>query len=135
MIKKYTWNLNGDAELWNNGTFDTVGECIEDVKTAIDLEDYEYCDSPTVVYIGETVPFGVSVDSTDILDRMAEDAWDYCGEAAESWEPYSLKKKEEIAELDDQLTKVVLEWMKKYNREPGMYRIDNINEYPLEQEK
>lgn len=134
MDKEYAWNFNKDAEVWANDTFTTIEECIKDARRIISEEahytiDYE---APSVVYIGEVIPFIPTVDCTDILDRMEEDAFDHCGEAAELWETYDYKKKDEIDELDQKLTDVVLEWLKKYNREPHIYNIQKIKEYSLE---
>lgn len=134
MFKEYAWNFNKDAEVWRNDTFDTIEECIKDARRIISEEahytiDYE---APSVVYIGEVIPFVPTADCTDILDRMADDAFDHCGEEAESWEPYDYKKKDEIDELDQKLTDVVVEWLKKYGREPHIYNIQKIKEYSLE---
>lgn len=123
MNKEYTWNFNKDAELWNNGIFATVDDCVEDAK--------DYMTTESVVYVGEVVPFVPTTDCTDILDRMEEDAFDHCGEVAELWEPYDYKKKYEIDELDKKLTEVILEWLKKYGREPHIYNIQKIKEYSL----
>ena len=134
MFKKYAWNFNKDAEVWQNDTFDTIEECIKDARRIVSEEAHYMidCEAPSVVYIGEVIPFVPTADCTDILDRIEEDAFDHCGEVAELWEPYDYKKKDEIDELDQKLTDVVVEWLKKYGREPHIYNIQKIKEYSLE---
>ncbi len=134
MFEKYAWNFDKDAEVWRNDTFATIEECIKDARRIVSEETHYMIDyeAQSVVYIGEVIPFVPTADCTDILDRMADNAFDHCGEVAESWEPYNYKIKDEIDELDQKLTDVVLEWLKKYNREPHIYNIQKIKEYSLE---
>lgn len=124
MNKEYTWNFNKDAELWNNGIFDTVGDCINDAR--------DYMTAESVVYVGEVASFGISVDSEIMLDDLEEQAFESCGESSEGWNAYDHKKRDEINELNEKLSEIVSEWMKKYGYEPYFYAVGNIKEFSLE---
>ena len=132
MMRKYTWEFNSDAEIWGNDICETIADCIEAAKQTIENDEHGYAESPTVVYIGESVPFTISVDSETTLDALEEQADEFCGEAAEGWNAYNHKKRDEINELDEKLSAVVSDWMKKYGYEPYFYAIENIKEYSLE---
>ena len=132
---KYSWDFDGDAEFWNNGTFDTVDECIEDAiqfltKEIADSEEY-----PTVVYIGENREFVPEVDGLQVLEALEEQASEQCGEVGSDWETYDWKdrqkKEKEISELKDELNRVLIDWLTKYGRMPNFYTVENIKEYPL----
>lgn len=124
MNKEYTWNFNKDAELWNNEIFTTESECINDAK--------DYMTAESVVYVGEVVHFGISVDSEIMLDALEEEAFEFCGESSEGWNAYDHKKRDEINELNEQLSSIVSEWMKKYGYEPYFYAVENITQFSLE---
>lgn len=130
-MNKYAWDFDIDSEFWNNGTFDSVEECIEDaiqyLTTAIDDSD-EY---PKLVYIGNVREFVPKIGALHILERLEEQAQEECGEIGEDWDAYHYDEKERIAELEDALNKVVIDWLTKYNRMPNFYTVENIMEYPL----
>lgn len=129
--KKYTWNFDEDAELWQNDDFSTVEECIEDANYYADEENLENGN----VYVGEVIPFKLSVDAKSVLDKLQEDVFEFAGEASESWELYDYKKKNELEELSRALTDTVNAWLKKYKREPVFYSIQNIEAYPINKEQ
>lgn len=125
---KYTWEFDGNAELWGNATFDTIQECIEDAKQTV--KDNEE-DSPDTVYIGETNAFVPSIDGETVLDQLSEDAADFAGEVGADWDAYDRHKRDELEELSDALTSVLTEWLKKYGRIPNFYSIENVKPYQL----
>ena len=115
-MEKYTWN-ESDDELWQHDCFDTVEECIKDAK-----ENYDYKVGETIT-VGITEPFVVSVDGSDVLERLEENAYEECGEASERWLDYPYK---DIEKLSKRLTECVNEWLKETNQEPGFYHIHSI---------
>lgn len=132
---KYSWDFDKDAEFWNNGTFDTVEECIEDAIQFLKTEIEDSDEYPTVVYIGENREFVPEVDGLNILEHLEEQASEQCGEISNDWETYDWKDREkrdkEISELENELNKVVIDWLTKYKRMPNFYTVENIKEYPL----
>lgn len=122
----YTWSFDRDAEIWGNEEYDTVEACLYDAKGEARLDE-----SQMAVYIGECVPFLPEADCTDILDRLEEQAGEMCGEVGGDWDAYNWNEKEELQELNDSLTTVVCDWLKKYGYYPGFYAIQNIREYLL----
>lgn len=116
-MKKYTWSESKNDELWQHDCFDTVEECIKDAK-----ENYDYKVGETIA-VGITEPFVVSIDGSDVLERLEENAYEECGEASEGWlnTPY-----ENIEKLSERLTECVNEWLKETDQEPSFYHIHSI---------
>ena len=117
-MEKYSWNFDGTAEEWRNEPYDTIEDCIsaaiEDNRSIIDKYD--------TVYIGENVPFEPSVDAEQILDQITEDAYQFVGEIVEGWDAYDCKKRDQLQELSDELTKIVSAWMEKHGYYPALSR-------------
>lgn len=121
-FKKYSWSLNEDDEFWNNGTFDTIEECIDDA-----VRNYHLMKGETIA-IGETVSFRVCIDAEDIIERIEDEAYEHAGESSEGWLSYTNKERDTLSE---RLTKCVEEWLTETNNEPSFYRIDNIREITI----
>lgn len=125
-MDKYSWSFDGDAALWRNSA-DSIKDCISEAETENGYDGYEN----ETVYIGANVPFIPTVDAESILDQIQEDAGEFAGEIGCEWDAYSYKKMDEITELNDALTKVVHDWMRKYGYYPNFYQVNNIKPYPL----
>ena len=125
-MNKYYWSFDGDAELWNNSA-NSVEDCIFQANTENGYDGYEH----ETVYIGESVPFVPTVDAESVLEQIQADACEFAGEIGEEWNAYNYKKMDEIAELNDALTKVVHDWMRKYGYYPNFSQVNNIKPYPL----
>lgn len=124
-MDNYYWSYSRTAEVWYES-----GETIEDcIRQAKELND----DNHSVVYIGEAVPFVPSqhLNVDRLLDDLCEQAYDFAGEAAEDWEPYDCKKREEMKSLHDAIGAVVDNWLKEHDRYPTFSTIENITEYSL----
>ncbi len=119
-MSKFTWEHNEDAELWQHDICETIEDCIKD---AVENYDKEIGD---IIYVGEPVDFTINVDSDRVLENLEEDAFDFAGEAAESWEPLIEAKRENLDELSEQLSKVVEEWLVKHGMNPTFYQIANV---------
>lgn len=132
-MKKYTWNFNEDAEIWDNGMHDTIEECIRNAMQEVEETDWaeEEQDPPVTVFIGECDPFVPHVDGETVLDMIEEQASEFCGEYGDEWDAYDRKKRDELDELDTQLTAVVVDWMKKHGYSPDFYAIEDITEHTL----
>lgn len=122
----YTWNFIKSEDIWWNDEYDTVEDCLKSAKKEADMDGHQ-----KVVYIGECVHYTPEADCIDILDMMQEQAGEMCGEAGSDWEPYDLKKKAELEELNDTLTAAICDWMKKYGYYPTCYSVQNVREYSL----
>lgn len=133
MIGKYTWEFSENAEYWENGTFETVEECIDEAKMLINAG---YHEKQNVIYVGETNVFVPTVDGEDVVEHIEEQAADEYGEVADGWEPWlTLRERdgEENArkawsELDTMLSQVLNGWLAKHSLTPQFYTIENIRE-------
>ena len=123
----YCWNLTDCEDTWYEEPEETIEACLEAARES-NLADYdgEY-DS---VYIGKVVPFIPHVPYYTVIDEIAGQAND-CGEVGGDWECYDPMKKDEIKELEDNLTEVTNNWLKKYHYWPNFATIEDIEVYKL----
>lgn len=113
-IKLYTWN-DKNREYWNNDKFSTIEECVENaLKNGMKNND--------VIFVGEVLPYEVNVNASALLEELECNAYDECGDIANSWDI----SVDNIDELDDELTKVVRKWLEKTNQLPTFYNIINV---------
>ena len=133
MIGKYAWEFSKDVEYWGNGTCDTIQECIEEAKEAI---EEGFHDKQEIIYIGDVSMFVPMVCGEDVVEHIEEQAADEYGDVADGWEPWlTLRERdgEENArrawsELDTMLSQVLNGWLAKHNLTPDFYMIENIRE-------
>lgn len=136
MVGKYAWEFSKNVEYWGNGTCDTIQECIEEAKEAIE-EGYHA--KQDVIYIGDVNVFVPMVDGEDVVEHIEEQAADEYGDVADGWEPWlTLRERdgEENArkawsELDTMLSQVLNGWLAKHNLTPEFYLIENIREVSI----
>ena len=125
-MDKYSWSYEEDMDIWHES-----GKTIEDcIAQAEDTNKLPWHGKP-FVYVGENVKWEVSVEPTGVLEALEQCAYEQCGEAAENWESFGPEMQAELDELGEQLSTVVIAWLKKSNREPVFYTIENIKQYPL----
>lgn len=125
-MEKYSWSFDGNAEIWSNSA-NSIEQCISEAMAQGGHGLH--------VYIGENIEFSTTVDATQILANISEQAYETCGEAAEDWVVYDHSSRTGIAEIDELskiLTDAVNAWLKKHQREPDFYSIENIDKYLLE---
>ena len=127
-MKQYTWNFDGEAELWQNDICDSIEKCLAAAREAA-KEDSD--DHYNIVYVGVINPFVPHVDAASVLDCIEEDACDFAYGAAEDWCAYDPHMRDELDELSDTLTKSVRDWLKKNGCTPTFYSIESIKAYPL----
>lgn len=122
----YTWEYDKDSELWRHDVFDTVEECVEDAKSEL------LSDAIKTIAVGEVQKYEITIDATDVLDGIEEQAYYECGDASDGWNTYNYKTdREDLDELSDQLSQCVTEWLKKKNNLPHFYSVDNVKTVSL----
>ncbi|HBF65992.1 MAG TPA: hypothetical protein DDW34_09885 [Clostridium sp.] len=124
--KEYAWEFTKDKEVWEHGYFESVEKCVEDY-----LKNYASDSPQNTIYVAECERYIFSVDGSAVIDNLEGQAFDECGEAAEGWEPSSGIRDESWSELDEQLTKVVTNWLKKHGDMPNFYSIVSVVEVPV----
>ena len=127
ITKRYTWNFNENAEVWENDCYDTIEECIQEAKKENELKGFVH----EVVYVGETEPFRIRCYAESVLEQLEQDAYEQCGEVAQDWRTYDYEKDEDLLQLSDAITKVVTGWLEKKGRMPEFYGIRNVEGYWL----
>ena len=121
--KLYTWEYDKNQTVWNNGTFDSIKECIKDA-----VENGELTVGDTIA-IGEVEPYELgSIDLVDnVLDSVTQDVYDSIGEAAEDYDADGSKEyPNETEQLNEGIYNLVLEYLRKTDNIPDYYSIKNI---------
>lgn len=118
----YSWNGDNDSEVWGNGKFYSIEECIENAKE----EGYR---AGETIYIGRCVDFEACVDAGDVIERLQEEAYEHCGEVSDGWIDW---KNDDVNVLSERLTSCVNEWLKETDQEPSFYHITDIGPVVIE---
>jgi len=115
-IETGKWCTSRDGELYNPDDYNTKEEAIEGGKL-----DYEY----TTFYVGKVVALEFEESdiyiSEDAFESLANTLSEDCGEVAEEWDATN----EELEELDEMLSKTVIEWVNKNNLHPKCFGIND----------
>lgn len=125
-MDKFSWSFSQDVEFWY-----ASGKTVEDCIAQAEAQNADDDCANQFVYIGENVVYEPYVNAETVLEWLCDQAWDQCEEAAESWEPYDIHRQDELDELSNQLSDVVIAWLKKVGREPDFYSIQRVRRYPL----
>lgn len=110
--------------IWGTGSYhDTKAAAIAEGKSYYLPEDYK------TLYVGqiEPVPTAVSIDASGILDDIASNVRDECGECAEDYLQYVKHEHEQI--LSDRLSVMVNSWMQEFGYTPEFFKIVNIEPF------
>lgn len=118
----YTWEFNKDAESWSYGDYDTEEECVKDAKENYNMK------AGDKIAIGTICPYEVQADIENMLEQIECDAYEDCGEVAEGWGITSRERfGKEMDELQEKVTDLVKEYIKKIDEEPSFYRVVDIH--------
>ena len=122
-MKQYAWSRHSDDELWYGGPCDSIRDC---VKEASD-EGFNPDDN---IALGLIEQYEVNYDfAQDIVERLAEDAYDEVGEASGGWLD-SIKRKD-LDILNDKITPIIKDWLKELHEEPWFYKVLPFEECTL----
>ena len=124
-MKRYAWSRNSDDEIWRGGPCDSIREC---VKEASD-EGYQLDET---IAIGLIEDYEVNYDfAQDIIERLAEDAYDEVGEVSDSW--LDSAKRADFDRLNDRIIPIIKEWLKEIHEEPCFYKVLPFEECTLQE--
>lgn len=121
---KYTWNFDADAEYWRNGLFDSVEECVKEAEAENKFDGCVH----DFVYVAECTFYKPHVDAGSVLEQLEEDAAGEFGEFAKCWDAVYFKEDTadgSLDELSEELTTAVIAWLKKKNRMPSFFVLEN----------
>ncbi|WP_422423875.1 hypothetical protein [Bacillus sp. PSXD-155] len=122
---KWMYNLDSNNEIWTSDNYETKEEAIQ--AALKDWTDRMVADRAAVdneFQIGQFKQYAPWINADVLLDELYERATDECGEVAESW--LSGVPMEEGEKLQEQINKVVTEWLKGINEHPSFGSIENI---------
>lgn len=115
--REWCYSFNGENF---EGHFATKEDAIGEAKECITEDD------GSVIYVGQVKEVTVGVPVDWLLDQLGEQACEQAGEYAQDFLSYV--NREHQFELEEQLNKVLLTWMKKNNYEPNFWSVDNVEE-------
>lgn len=125
MAKRYSWSRNSDDEIWRGGPCDSIRECVKEAS------DEGYRPDETIA-IGLIEDYEVNYDfAQDIIEHLAEDAYEEVGEASDGW--LDSTKKEDLDRLNDRLIPIIKEWLKEIHEEPCFYKVLPFEECTLQE--
>ena len=112
---RYAWSLRPDDDIWHGGPCASIEECIQEAL----FEGYE---PGTKIAVGYIEPYVVKDMNIDVfIERLQMDACEEVGEVAEDW--LSSITKKQISELESEIEKVVLKWLKDIDEVPSFYKV------------
>lgn len=124
----YSWAEREDQEIWNNGKFETVEDCIKDAMES----GYIYGDT---IYIGlcDDVEIG-GIDLSQLLEAVEEDMYEQVGEVSYSWDLSSIgeERKDIYNVYEERLRKLVMDYISEIGAEPSFYSIVDIRPITIE---
>ncbi len=124
----YSWAEYEDQEIWNNGKFETVEDCIRDALGS----GYVYGDT---IYVGLCVDVEIGgIDLSQQLEAVEENMYDQVGEVSEGWDISSItEKRRSIYRLyEERLQELIKNYIKEIGEEPGFYTITDIMPVAIE---
>lgn len=122
---KWMYNLDSNNEIWTSDKFEMKEEAIQ--AALKDWTDKMVADRAAVdneFQIGQFKQYSPWINADVLLDELYERATDECGEVAEYW--LSGVPMDEGEKLQEQINKVVTEWLKGINEHPSFGSIENI---------
>lgn len=120
---EYVFSFNKDAEIWYGETYNTREECLKAAEREALLDERQ-----EVVYIGQCAQWIPCIDGRELLEDLAEEAYEETGEVAEEWRP-GLEC--DCERLSRELTEVLHGWLIENVQYPSFYAIKNVKEYEL----
>ena len=99
-------------------------------EEAIRYGENEY---PGNFYVGQvsTKLESLSVDVEEVLESVAQRVYDEVGEVSEDY--LRIIEREHVDELEENMNKVLNEWLAKHNYEPNFYHVHNIELVEMEE--
>ena len=127
-IGKWMYNLTGN-ETWWGEAFETKEEAIKEGRKEAKKEELDIMciSSFEVGQIAEVPISGIDVDF--VLENVAENTTDECGEVGDDY--LSDVTKEDEEELEEKLNEVLFAWIEEHNYKPDFYKIENIETIEL----
>lgn len=122
MADEFCYSINDENF---TGTDCTTRE--EAIAEAVDTYDLE---PGAKVQTGRCVPYGEDAflpSAEWILDRMAETAYDEGGDASDGW--LDAVPKDQKDELEAEVHRVIIAWLKKHNRAPYFFHVADVQEH------
>lgn len=116
------FNLYNSRDVWQCEWFDTKEEAIqaaqeEIIENGLDREEFQ---------IGQLSKYIPSVDLDTLIDNAGEQAYDDCGEVAESWLNLKYISKEVLGKYNGKLNDLFNQFLVEANEVPSFGRIVNI---------
>lgn len=115
------WAYSLDGEYYYSGSYDSFEKALTDGIKDAKAEGYNK------VYIGRVMEFVPRVDADNVIDNIAQDAYDKAGEFSMDYlEGVSVSDR---LKLETMLTETFNQWAKETNNEPRFYTVEETSEH------
>lgn len=130
MANKDNWCYSYNAENFE-GNFETKEDAIEEATIYYNdyHDDEEENEHKKIIYIGKPKPVTISFNVDSILEDIAENAFEQCGEYSEGY--LDNVKIEDGNILEERLHKEILKWMDEFNYKPHFWRVKDVEEVEI----
>lgn len=124
--EQWLWSLSEDGDgdgLWTNYAGDrdaAIGEAMANRTEEDRFTDY--------VYVAKSLEYNPSISASSILEDLASEAYDECGEAAE--DAFTATPEQE-ADLQTMLNQTLGTWLTKHNLWPSFSRLGPVEKIPV----
>jgi hypothetical protein len=110
-----------------HGSYDTRQEAVNKALEKLN----ELSDSPEIIYVAKRVPIGTGASglAETVLTAMRRRVSDEIGDSAS--QHLRRVNEHQLAELDDELNRVVSSWLAKYELAPSHFKTTAISEHPV----
>ena len=121
MSKKYSTRLPS-GELFR-GSFDTIEQAIKNTINDEDLKVGDHFD------LGEIQSYEYNFDADDVIETLAERAYDEVGEAGEDW--LASLPEDIVADLNTGLDELINHWLDKHSLKPDFFIVREVETYEV----
>lgn len=126
---KWVFEETGN-EYWSTSPdeYDTKEEAIEGGREYFLYERNNYGEHEDMISfsVGQIKSYNPYIDGENVLEQIRDHSYEEVGELAENY--LARVNTDELALLEDELQKVLLEWMDKTDNKPNFWKIRNVED-------
>ena len=122
---KKQYSASSDGETFS-GFYDSVEEAL-----CSHASDNEH-EVGTTIDVGEVTPHKPVIFTNRVLESLADQAYDECGEHADGW--LTGVPQPAYAELGEALNNVLDGWLKRHGLEPRFFAVTKVKQYVVTEE-
>lgn len=118
----YTWAESPDEEIWRNGKYDSIEECVMEAREC-------GCRPGSTIYVGECEDVCIGgIDLSAVLDSVEEDMYEQVGEISEDWDISRITdaRRAVYEKYEERLFNLVNDYINEIGEGRGFYQIVGV---------